>query len=710
MKRRTFLQATGAAMSAQILSAIAEAANQGIPAPSANDPEYIVVGSGPGGGPVAANLARAGHSVLLIEAGLDNMTGSIDYEVPLLSAASAPEDPRLEWAYFVNHYSNLARQEQDSKMQYDSHGNPLGIFYPRAATLGGCASHNFLIAIKPVESDWDYIAEVTGDKSWSSANMTQYWERVERNAYGPFMVPGPEHGYNGWLGTQVFDPNYILTHDPLLVKNLLAAALQFPSPWSTADLMAALDTPPNFTAFVSTNPNKPGLLTRDLNSGDPGRDEREGLFSVVLSTYPNAALNSNKPDARSGPREFIAQTVSQGYPLTVKTGALATQVLFEKDGGNLTAVAVQYLNATHIYQADPNAVPPPTVVNTVRAQREIILAGGTFNTPQLLKLSGIGPAAELKSLGIPVLVDLPGVGLNLQDRYEIGVVAVTNQNYSIFTTPNKTEACYFGASGDPCMAVWNAGQEGIYNTSGTMGVVVKRSNYAADADPDLFMYAAPYNFTGYYRGYTNPANLTPDYRHFTWGVLKAHTRNTAGTVTLKSANPLEPPQIDFHYFDEGTTAGGAAQLDLEAVADGIEFVRSVIAKTNQLMGPGGFTEIYPGTSAATTAFPTQFPNGVQTRDQIKQYIQDEAWGHHACGTSKMGADNDPMAVVDSCFRVRGTNGLRVVDASVFPEIPGYFIVVPIYILSEKASDVILEDLKKHFRNRPARGHILGHSR
>ena len=107
---------------------------------------------------------------------------------------------------------------------------PPGVAARVPATLGGCASHNFLIAIKPVESDWDYIAEVTGDKSWSSANMTQYWERVERNAYGPFMVPGPEHGYNGWLGTQVFDPNYILTHDPLLVKNLLAAALQFPSP------------------------------------------------------------------------------------------------------------------------------------------------------------------------------------------------------------------------------------------------------------------------------------------------------------------------------------------------------------------------------------------------------------------------------------------------------------------------------------------------
>jgi choline dehydrogenase len=669
VKRRTFLQAALAAAwtgaNAKFLSGMNQARNVSIPPPSATDPDYIVVGSGPGGGPLASNLARRGYSVLLIEAGLDNMYQSADYEVPLLSAASAPEDPRLEWAYFVNHYSNLAQQEKDDKMQYAPDGTPLGIFYPRAATLGGCAAHNFLIAVKPDESDWDHIARVTGDESWSSDNMTQYWEQVERNDYGPFMVPGPDHGYNGWLGTQVFDPNYILTHDPLIVRNVLAAALQFPSPWSTASLMATLNG--DFTAFLNKDPNEPGLLVRDLNSGDPGRDFRQGLFSVPLSTFNGA---------RSSPREFIAQTVSMGFPLTVQTGALATRVLFEP-GDSPTAVAVQYLDGTHIYQADPNATPPgPSVVlKTVRAKREIILAGGTFNTPQLLKLSGIGPAAELSGLGLPVVLDLPGVGFNLQDRYEVTLVSVTNSNYSIFN------GCTFsGNSTDPCWTAWSDDQEGIYDSAGTMGVVIKRSS-TAGLDPDLFMYTAPYNFTGYYRGYTEPQNLTPDLRHCTWGILKAHTRNNAGTVTLKSANPLEPPEIDFHYFFEGTTAGGAAEKDLDAVADGFEFVRTVIAQTNQLMAlnGGSFTEIYPGTAK------------VQTRQQIKQFILDEAWGHHACGTCKMGADDDPMAVLDSQFRVRGVRGLRVVDASAFPRIPGYFIVVPIYILSEKAADVILAD-------------------
>jgi choline dehydrogenase len=656
-------------MSAKVLSAISEAANQSIPAASSDDPEYIVVGSGPGGGPLAANLAQRGHSVLLIEAGLDNMYERLDYQVPLLSSASSPEDPTLEWEYFVKHYADLAQQMKDDKMQVASDGTPLGIFYPRAATLGGCAAHNFLITIKPHESDWNFIADVTGDHSWASWNMIKYWERLERNAYGAFVVPGPNHGYNGWLGTQIFDPKYILTHDPLIVRNLLAAALQFPSDWSRASLMATLNG--NFDAFISDDPRKPGLLTRDLNSGDPGRDFREGLFSAPFSTYNNR---------RSSPRELIAETVNMGHPLTVKTGALATRVVFEpltSDRHNprrkIKAVGIQYLDGTHLYQADPNATPPDSsiVLKTVRAKREIILAGGTFNTPQLLMLSGIGPAAELRSLGINVLIDLPGVGRNLQDRYEVGLVGVADKNYSIF------DSCTFGATADdPCLAAWASGRESIYNTAGTMGVVVKRSS-TAGLDPDLLMYAAPYNFTGYYRGYTR--NIAPDLKHFTWGILKAHTRNTAGTVTLRSSNPLEPPEIDFHYFDEGTTRRGAAEKDLEAVADGVEFVRNVFAQTNELMKPGTFTEIYPGPA-------------VQTREQIKQFIRNEAWGHHASGTSKIGADDDPMAVLDSRFRVRGTRGLRVVDASVFPRIPGYFIVVPIYMVSEKAADVISQDV------------------
>jgi choline dehydrogenase len=145
-------------------------------------------------------------------------------------------------------------------------------------------------------------------------------------------------------------------------------------------------------------------------------------------------------------------------------------------------------------------------------------------------------------------------------------------------------------------------------------------------------------------------------------------------VTLRSNDPLDVPQIDFRYFDEGNDASGD---DLESVVSGIELARVMTRRARGLIE----AEELPGEE-------------VRTRDEIRQFVKDNAWGHHASCTNKMGPRDDRMAVVDSSFRVHGTQGLRVVDASVFPRIPGFFIVVPIYMISEKASDVIAADARR----------------
>jgi choline dehydrogenase len=131
------------------------------------------------------------------------------------------------------------------------------------------------------------------------------------------------------------------------------------------------------------------------------------------------------------------------------------------------------------------------------------------------------------------------------------------------------------------------------------------------------------------------------------------------------------PEINFHYFSEGNDT---AEEDLESVADGVEFVRRMMRHADAVTKG----EVIPG-------------EDVSTREQIKEFIKNQAWSHHASCTCKMGTKDDPQAVVDSKFRVRGTKNLRVVDASVFPSIPGFFIVTAIYMISEKASDVILAD-------------------
>jgi choline dehydrogenase len=209
--------------------------------------------------------------------------------------------------------------------------------------------------------------------------------------------------------------------------------------------------------------------------------------------------------------------------------------------------------------------------------------------------------------------------------------------------------------------------------------LVKRSSRELP-DPDLFIFGVPGKFAGYEPGYAKEA--LADRSLFTWLILKGHTRNRAGSVTLRSADPRDTPAIDFAYFDAGDTANGEAAHDLDAMIRGVAFVREIGKKARTLLGApffGRFDEVWPGPAVKSAA-------------QVGAWVKDEAWGHHASCTAKIGADDDEMAVLDSEFRVRGVSGLRVVDASVFPEIPGFFIVMPIYMVSEKATDVILASL------------------
>lgn len=640
--------------------------------------EYIVVGSGAGGGPLAANLAEAGHTVLLLEAG--TFSGD-NYQVPAFHPAASEEDD-MTWAFFVRHYEDQEQQERDSKFVEEENG----VFYPRGATLGGCTAHNAMIFVYPANEDWDHIAELTGDESWSAKNMRRYFERLEDCRYRPVwrflhrlgqrLVPErprkwlierfpwlnvTRHGFDGWLWTEKASLDLLfkdwglrLLVELAALRNLLGTV-----PWYR--------WPDRILSFVFTQ-GDPNTWTAVLEGA-------EGVRILPLNT---------RRGRRMGSRERVV-AAWRAHPdrLTVRMGALVRRVLLEEREGTGTkrAVGVEYLKGEALYRADPRSSERNSgAPRRAYASREVILCAGAFNTPQILQLSGIGPRGLLEQHGIEVEVDLPGVGANLQDRYEVGVVMRMKEQFrslkdATMVPPEPHE------SPDPHYLDWQRGK-GIYTTNGGVMSIIKKSDRKLPA-PDLYLFALVSDFRGYFPGYSQEIIRTKD--RFTWAILKGHTRNPSGEVRICSDDPRDTPDINFHYFDCCPHAKGNGEEgpcpDLEAVVEALEGVRSIVKSYDRMVEEvlvpcGDILDI---------------DSEDERRERLREFVRDQAWGHHASCSCKIGEDDDPMAVLDGDFRVRGVEGLRVVDASAFPRIPGLFIVSAIYMIAEKASDVILAE-------------------
>jgi choline dehydrogenase len=317
--------------------------------------------------------------------------------------------------------------------------------------------------------------------------------------------------------------------------------------------------------------------------------------------------------------------------LTVKVRAHVTKVLF--DGTTATGVEVLIRGKKHVFTS-----------------REVILSGGSINTPQILQLSGVGKKEDLEKLGIKVVKDLQGVGANLQDHLEVYVqykckLPVTQQPITQFwRRPFIGAAWLFFRKGPGATNQFEAGG-------------FTRSNNDV-AYPNLMFHFLPlairYDGTGDTRGHGYQVHVGPMYS------------DARGWLKIKSTNPLDKPAIQFNYL--------STDEDRREWIEAVRTARNIL--TQPAMNDFNAGESSPGKS-------------VSTDEEILEWVRKDAETalHPSC-TAKMGTD--AMSVVDpETMKVHGVEGLRVCDASVFPYVTNGNIYAPVMMVAEKAADLIL---------------------
>ena len=322
--------------------------------------------------------------------------------------------------------------------------------------------------------------------------------------------------------------------------------------------------------------------------------------------------------------------------LHVETSAMAERILFE----GARAAAVTYRAAG--------------IPRSARARREILVSGGAYNSPQLLQLSGVGPADLLRSHGIDVVLDAPGVGHDLQDHLQVRIVMRCSQAITLNDIVNN-----------PFRKVMTGLRYAAFRTgpltiaAGTSGAFFRTNPRLAS--PDIQIHFLPFSTD-------KMGEKLHSFSGFTASVCQLRPESR-GSLRIRSADPAAPPEIRINYL--------ASEVDRTANIEGLKILRKILRAP--ALAPYVVEEVDPG-------------DKVTSDEALLAYCRARGTTiYHPTSTCRMG--NDPLAVVDQRLRVRGTDGLRVIDASVMPNLVSGNTNAPVIMIAEKASDMILQDAR-----------------
>jgi choline dehydrogenase len=567
--------------------------------------DYIIIGGGTAGCLLANRLSVDKEKrVLLIEAGRKDDYHWIHIPVGYLYCIG---NPRTDWMY---------QTEADQGL------NGRSLKYPRGKVLGGCSSINGMIYMRGQSRDYDQWAQLTGDDAWR-------WD----NCLPDFMAH--EDHYQFDEAARSGDTDYARFHakntrrDQSSSRGLVDRGVG--GEWRIEKQRLRWDV---LDAFAQAAVQSGVPATSDFNRGN---NEGVGYFEV-----------NQKSGWRWNAAQAFLRPQCYGRPnFEMWTGVQVSRLVLENNAdGSQKCTGVQVWNGHE------------TV--TAQTSGEVILSAGSIGSPQILQLSGIGPAALLQQKNVPLTVDLPGVGANLQDHLQIRSVYKVQGVPTLNTLANS---------------LWGKAKIGLeyaLKRSGPMSMAPSQlgafTRSSADYQwPNIQYHVQPLSLDAF----GQPLHQFPA---FTASVCNLNP-TSRGTVNITSNKFEDAPAIAPNYL--------STDIDRKVAADSLRITRQIVAQP-----------------ALARYQPQEFKPGVQfqTDAELAQLAGDIATTiFHPVGTAKMGKIDDPMAVVDAHLRVRDgrggiVHGLRVVDASVMPSITSGNTNSPTLMLAEKAARWILQGI------------------